>query len=555
MALLIISLWFIRAVKSGLFWLYLLQLKEYRINRLKDYFYTENGKRTLFDKINIIKIIILAFSTWIREFIAPVAILLFAAESAVFLKNIYTKNIKKPVITPGSSPLVILFLSILAVFGLTVFYFTKDVATLSIYLIAFDVCLPIILLFVILMLRPLNRFLQQKRISEAAAKIAKMPNLLVIGITGSYGKTSTKEFLYEMLKGKFRVIKTPEHVNSVIGVANFVLKNLNSKYEIFICEMAAYEKGEIKEIASMVKPRVGIFLGANEQHLSLFGTMENLLKAEGGEELLESLPKGGLGIFNGNNRYAYELYKKAGIKKRIIYAPTLNEIINPEKRDVRAENIRAEKDHVSFKVLTTKNSAGAEFRVNLLGTQNVENVLLCVATAEELGITLKEASDAAKHLGPLERTMKLSKNKDGLNIIDSTYSSNPNGVYAHLEYLKVWDKSSQPSLKLRRPRKVIIMPCLIELGPASKKVHHEIGKLIAESCDLAIITTKDRFKDMQDGAKDGAEEGQWKNEIDKRLFYIEKAEDIINKVKSETGKGDVVLLEGRLAQEVIDRLK
>jgi len=153
---------------------------------------------------------------------------------------------------------------------------------------------------------------------------------------------------------------------------------------------------------------------------------------------------------------------------------------------------------------------------------------------------LSEIAEACEKIDSKNSGMQLKQSVDGLNIIDSTYSANPDGVISALEYLKLWEG-----------KKVIVMPCLIELGSASKEVHKRIGKKIAEVCDLAIITTKDRFKEIREGALFNGGE---------KIFFIEDPKEIFKKLKSFLGddlssktlaKEDVVLLESRVPSQLI----
>lgn len=547
----LLFLWGFRSLKAELFWLYLFQLKEYKIKRFLDHFRTEKGKRLLADKLLILKISLAAsYPFFLIGYLDIALFLIYLIEAGFIVRAFAVKNIKKPVITSKSIPLIAITALLTIVFGVLAYLYAPTLDILAGLLLAFDIWLPVIILMIVSFLRPVNRYLKNRIIKEAKAKRLKLKNLLVIGITGSYGKTSTKEFLYEILKDKFNVIRTPEHVNTEIGASKFIIDKLNAKHEIFICEMGAYEKGEVKETADIVVPQIGVFLGANEQHLSLFGRMENLLKAEGGEELLEALKKnsaesprgmGALGIFNGNNIYAYELWKRADIPKRITYVPNLIEIINPEKRDVRAENIRVERDHITFKVLTNKNSKGVDFRANLLGAHNIENILLCIALGESLGLTLEEMKKSVKEIIPLPRTMSLTKNRDEINIINSTYSSNPSAVIAHLEYLKSWGKA----------KKIVIMPCLIELGSASATIHERIGRELARIANIVIVTTYDRFNNLLEGAESiiGAHAAK------EKIFFIEDSDAVMRKVSEVAEKGDVILLEGRIQKELVEKLE
>ncbi|MGB9762828.1 MAG: aminotransferase class I/II-fold pyridoxal phosphate-dependent enzyme [Minisyncoccia bacterium] len=328
-------------------------------------------------------------------------------------------------------------------------------------------------------------FFKKRIIKKAQIKRQQFKNLLVIGITGSYGKTSTKEFLAEILSTKFQVLKTKEHVNAEIGIAQTILNDLKKEHQIFIAEIATYYKGGVKEICQFLKPQIGIITGVNEQHLALFGSMENLLAGEGGWELIESLPEDGKVFLNGKNEICRQIYEKIKIKKYLYGqdAPLLKE--------------------------------------NIEGAKMV---------AKELGMSEEEIERAAEKIKNKIPGIEFKQGINKIKIIDATYSANPDGVMAHLEYLK-----SFPG------KKVIIMPCLIELGKAAKEVHRRIGKKIAEVCDLAIITTKDRFKEIKEEAKEKA-------------IFLKNPKKIFNKIESFCQENDMVFLEGRLSPEIIKLL-
>ncbi|MBI2577507.1 MAG: UDP-N-acetylmuramoyl-tripeptide--D-alanyl-D-alanine ligase, partial [Candidatus Wildermuthbacteria bacterium] len=322
----------------------------------------------------------------------------------------------------------------------------------------------------------------------------------------------------------YNTAKTSEHKNSEVGIAQTILNNLTQDHQVFVCEMGAYGKGGIALLSKMAKPQIAILTGANEQHLATFGSVKNLLSAEGGEELVRSLPDGGVVIANLDSellRKQLPIYQEKYKNRKFIFCSA------KEKAEVWANNINAEKDRVLFTVHVGQEEA--RFEAKILGKHNIENILLAVAAAKECGMSLQELAESAKRITDEINPMKLKKGVGGLNIIDSTYSANPDGVLAALEYLKTWPG-----------KKVIVMPCLIELGKASSAAHFRIGEKIAEMCDLAVIVTADKFKELKNGAQSrGMQEGQ--------IIYIENPEIVLAKVKEIIKeKDDIVLLEGRI---------
>jgi len=148
--------------------------------------------------------------------------------------------------------------------------------------------------------------------------------------------------------------------------------------------------------------------------------------------------------------------------------------------------------------------------------------------AKELGMTDEEVSQAVLKIENRHPGFKVKKGINGLTVIDATYSANPTGVVAHLEYMKSFSG-----------KKVIIMPCLIELGQASKDIHRKIGQKIGEVCDLAIITTKERFGEIKEGSM---EKGMKKENI----LFLDDPKEVFEKIKNTTKAGDVVLFESRI---------
>lgn len=356
---------------------------------------------------------------------------------------------------------------------------------------------PIISSLLILLFQIPTVILRGRTIQKAKQKREQFKDLLVIGITGSYGKTSTKEFLYTILIEKLsvnKVLKTKEHQNSEVGISKCILNDLKPEHKIFICEMGAYNKGGIKFLCDIAKPKIGILTGINEQHMSTFGSQENIIKTK--YELIESLPQDGMVFFNAKNKYCLELYEKAKIKK-ILY--------------------------------------GQEAKF-----YGEENILGAIAVAKELGMTEEEIKRGLDKIENKMPGINIKKGVNGLNIIDSTYSANPDGVIANLEYL---------TLRFPQGKKIIIMPCLIELGKASAEVHKRIGKKIGEVCDLAIITTKDRFKEIKAVSAE-ATAGRRPVEV----LYIDNPQEIFEKIKSFCQPGDVVLLESRIPKKLIQQL-
>jgi len=477
-------LWAFRTTKSILFWLYLWQLKEYHTGRFLDHFRTYKGKQLFFNPIFGFKLVLIPIFFTLPVFVFFALVFIYIGEAIKVVFDLLRKRIKRPVLTSKTILLISAGLLAEVLIIPAIFMSAPNILKASFWFLIADVLTPIITSAIVLLFQPFAVLARNQIIKKAKKKRAKLKNLLVIGITGSYGKTSTKEFLYTILSEKFKVLKTAEHQNSEIGVSLCILNDLKPEYEIFIVEMGAYNRGGIKLLCDIVKPKIGILTGINEQHMATFGSLENIIR--GKYELIESLPEDGTAFFNAKNKYCLELYQKAKIKK----------------------------------FLYGKN-------IQLAGLENIEGAKM---VAREMGMTEEEIERACEGIGNKFGGIQIKKGIDGLKIIDATYSANPDSVISHLEYLK-----TLPG------RKVIIMPCLIELGSASKEIHRRIGRKIGEVCDLAIITTKDRFKEI-------------KEQVGEKALFMENPKEIFEKIKEFCVLGDVVLLESRVPKELINLL-
>ncbi len=496
-------LWFIRTTKSIFFWLYLWQLKEYHTGRFLDHFRTEKG-RGLFFNLNFgFKIILIPVFFSYPLFVFFVLLLIYLVESAKAILDILLKKLKIPVLTQKTALLILAGLSVEVLAIFVIFVYAENILELSLWLLIADVLAPIFTSLIVLLFQPLAVFGRNQIIKKAKIQRARFGDLLVIGITGSYGKTSTKEFLYTILSEKYKVLKTKEHQNSEIGISQCILNDLKPEHEIFIVEMGAYNRGGIKLLCDITKPKIGILTGINEQHMATFGSLENIIKTK--YELIESLSEDGIAFFNAKNKYCVKLYQKTPKESKL---PTgqanIKKILYGEEANFPGE----------------------------------ENILGAVAVTKELGMTEEEISRAVAKIENKFGGIKIKNGINGLKIIDATYSANPDGVLAHLEYLKNFSG-----------KKVIIMPCLIELGSSSEEVHRRIGKKINEVCDLAIITTKDRFKEIKEAASAKATASQGAE-----VLFLESPKEIFEKIKRTTQSGDIVLLESRVPKEVIKLL-
>ena len=524
--------WYIRTARTLLFALYIWQLKEYHTGRLFAYLKTTKGKRLFFHPFIAAKLALLALWFFEPQIALLLLLLLYITETALLVNAMRTKAFILPVVTRKTVVLIFSVFFVQSIFLAGTLIYLID--SLFLALLLFDVFSLVIGSLVVLIWQPYTVFERRGILKKATEKRKKLKNLKVVGITGSYGKTSTKEFLAHILQKKFVVLKTPEHKNSEMGITHTILYNLTDAHEVFVCEMGAYSKGGIKLLTDIVQPTHGIVTGVNEQHLGVFGSGMNLFSAEGGGELVQSLPQDGALILNGDSKQLHELGPWLQL-----WNPNFANYVwcsTKTQKDFVTKDVVVTKDEVSFTMIK-KGGEEAKVKLPLVGGHNIENILLAAAAATKLEMSMKEIEEALKDIPSEISGMLLKTGKKGIEILDSSYSANPTGVFANLEHQKLW-----------KGKKIVVMPSLIELGSASHEVHVKIGRKIGEVCDLAIITTSDEFSSLLKGAKE-------KGMKEENMVLLQRPQEIAQKILSFAKEGDTVLLEGRVPSSLLPLLK
>jgi len=313
---------------------------------------------------------------------------------------------------------------------------------------------------------------------QAQKKIKSMPNLKIIGITGSYGKTSCKNILGEILNVKYNALPTPKNLNTFNGLIMTVNNHMDKFTDIFIAEMGAYVRGEIARLCKLIKPQYGILTTIGTAHLESFGSQENIQK--GKFELIESLPADGFGILNRDD--PYQVSYKLKNKVRIIWIG-----IDNKEADVRAENIKCSSKGTTFDVILKDDKTRYSFQTKLLGKHNVYNILSAIACGIEFNIDMKELQRAVLSVKPVEHRLELKKIGNFYQI-DDAYNSNPVGAKNACEILKM-----MPGMK------IVVTPGMIELGSKEDEYNEKFGEQIADAADLVILIGEKKTKPIKAG--------------------------------------------------------
>lgn len=310
---------------------------------------------------------------------------------------------------------------------------------------------------------------------ERARRNLQEINPVVIGITGSYGKTSTKSYLAHILNGRFRAYPTPKSYNTLMGVCMAINNDLagNHSIEYFICEMGAYVEGEIRQICDLVQPTISIVVEVGPQHLERFGTLENIATAK--YEIVKALPRDGTAVFNADNAQIRGMMAKGYPQTRL----TVSLDANSDARFVASE-MSETLDGLSFTVTDRETGESAEFATALLGQHNVTNVLLATAVAVHEGMSLREIAQRVRTLQPAESRLARQVDARGITIINDGYSANPVGAVSALKALALHQTG----------RRLLITPGMVELGELMERENRKLGEIAAAHATDVILVGK-----------------------------------------------------------------
>ncbi len=377
--------------------------------------------------------------------------------------------------------------------------------------------LPIIVPLAHFIMLPFEKLNYKRYISWTKNKLKKYPNLIKIGITGSYGKTSNKYILNTILSENYSVCITPHSFNTPMGITKVVLDYFKPNHDVLITEMGAKQVGDIKYLCDIVKPQYGILTSVGNQHLATFGSVENIKNTK--NELIKSLPSDGLAIFNGDNKICLELYNNCKINKK--YAS-----LKDKDAFATAKDIKISSKGTSFVLIIDKNEI--ECKTKLLGEHNLQNILMCSALAYNLGLSLKQIQVGISKLEPVNHRLEL-KNDNGINILDDSYNSNVEGSLCALEVVKLFKTGN----------KIVITPGLVDLGNKEKEENIKFGNNLADVANYVIIVNKTNQESIKQGLLE-------KNFPEENIFCVGTIIEAKLKLKEIVKEGDTVLFENDL---------
>ncbi len=446
----------------------------------------------------------------------------------IAIKNKPGKKFKKPfVYTARVKRMITTFFILIALF-FTVAFFSADrvyfeestrfTNNLPFIIIGSALYLtPILVPLSNLINKPVEKAVQNWYINDAKKILASCPDLHKVGITGSYGKTSMKFYLSELLSSQYETLKTPESFNTPMGVTITIRRDLKPTHQYFICEMGARRVHEIKELCGIASPHDGIITSVGPQHLETFGSIENVVKTK--FELADSISALGKVYLNGDNEL---------IRKKAPDYPNAITYGLQEGNDWRATDVSVSDRGTEFTV-TAPDGKSCRYSTKLLGEHNVQNLLGAIAYAADTGIPMEKLVLPVKRIAAVPHRLQLLDKGNGVTFIDDAYNSNPSGCRAALAVLGLFDAC-----------RILVTPGMVELGAKQEELNYEFGQEASKACDYIVLVGKKQTEPIYNGIKDSGYDMS-------KVYVADSLNDALAKVNAyTTDKKKIVLLENDL---------
>jgi UDP-N-acetylmuramoyl-tripeptide--D-alanyl-D-alanine ligase len=380
---------------------------------------------------------------------------------------------------------------------------------------------PLVVSLANLLLAPVQKTINRVYLRAARKRLRQFAPT-VVGITGSYGKTSTKYFLHALLSERYSVLKTPQSFNTLMGICRVINDELRPQHQVFVVEMGAYSRGIIAEIADFVRPQIGILTAIGPQHLERFKTMENIEAAK--YELIEALPDAGVAVFNNDDPRCRQLADHTTGVKVLRYGM---QPVQPGLH-VWAEDISHSAQGLTF---TLVDSTGQRVPTHtmLLGRHNVLNLLGAACVALEMGLSLEEVGQAILKLEATPHRLQLLQGAGGVTVLDDSYNSNPVGAAAALEVLQ----------EFKTGQRVLVTPGMVELGEIEAEQNEAFGAQAARVCDYVLLVGPRQTQAILRGL----ERERFPHE---RIRVVQDLVEATSELRRLVRSGDVVLFENDL---------
>ena len=377
---------------------------------------------------------------------------------------------------------------------------------------------PLLVLVANTINKPIEKSINQWYINDAKKILKSCSDLLTVGVTGSYGKTSVKYILHTLLQAEFDTLRTPESYNTPMGVVKTVRGMLRATHQVFVCEMGARHVGDIKELCDIVYPKMGVITSVGPQHLETFFSLDNVKKTK--FELADALPDDGVIFLNMEDENIRDHMSHA--HSRIVgYGLS-------DKCDYYASDISASSKGTSFTVHTPDGSTET-FTTQMVGAHNVINIVGAIAVCHELKIPLNKLKVQVRKLEGVPHRLQLIR-RNGITIIDDAYNANPTGSKAAIDALKLFDGC-----------RILVTPGMVELGEKQDELNKAFGAYAAGGCDFVALVGKKQTQSIYDGLREAGYP-------EEKIYVANDLQDALAKAYAvdAQGKEKIILLENDL---------
>lgn len=444
--------------------------------------------------------------------------ILYLLFTIVFVYKSKKEQVKKAIVYTARIKRLTLTMLIIYLIPLIIILSNFQVQKLANYYLIFSI-MAYLNYFVVLIANrinmPIEKMVYFYYLNKAKTKLASMPNLKIIGITGSYGKTTSKNILNDILSTEFNTLASPLNYNTPYGLMRTVNNYLDKFTDIFIAEMSTSKKGDIRKLAKIFKPQYAILTKIGVAHLETLGSQENIQKEK--FSLIESLPENGIAVLNKDDEW--QVNYKIKNNCRVIWVGIDNDA------DIRATNIKLSHEGSTFDCIIKGQKY--HFTTKLLGKTNIYNILAAIALGVEFGIENDKLEMAVRRVKPTEHRLELKKYKN-INIIDDAYNSNPIG-----------SKMAVEVLGLMPGKKIIVTPGMVDLGEKQEELNKQFGEYIADVADEVILVGAKITKPIYEGLKN-------RKYNEKQIHVIDDVKLAFSLMEKLQGEETYVLLENDL---------
>jgi UDP-N-acetylmuramoyl-tripeptide--D-alanyl-D-alanine ligase len=370
-------------------------------------------------------------------------------------------------------------------------------------------------------LKPYQRLENRRYVRSAERKLREI-RPLVVGISGSFGKTTTKACVAAALDAHGPAYPTPASFNSFLGVVRAINEGLEPRHETFVAELGSYRIGDVAELCELVQPRIGILTSLGPAHLERFGSMDAIEQAEG--EVADALPREGLFLTRADDERCLRVARDRARCRVLLFSPAEH----PEA-DVWAQNIAVSSGGTDFEIRWRDDPEPLALRSRLLGEPNVANLLAAAAVARDLGSTPAQIARALRRVAPPKHRLEPIVNQaGGIVVIDDSYNSNPVGAAAALEVLRAHEAD----------RRILVTPGMVELGPQEAEENRRLGRFAAEVCDVCLLSGP-LAPHIREGLLDGGL-------ADSQIIVAPDGPSVHAELARLSRRGDVILFENDL---------